>query len=108
MDTQKKARAALVDERNREAGTLAALKAERAAMAAEGRQIETEAAPIRYRQREGCSVVDRVHGPVLRPSCYRVDGLGVSPAVIAAFCTVQMAMQRGAIDLLSTVVQCAT
>ncbi len=30
------------------AGTLAALKAERASVAAKGRQIETEAAPIRY------------------------------------------------------------
>jgi hypothetical protein len=35
-------------ERKREAGTLAALKAERASVAAKGRQIETEAAPIRY------------------------------------------------------------
>jgi hypothetical protein len=45
---QKRARTALVEERNREAGTLAALKAERAAVAAQGKQIETEAAPIRY------------------------------------------------------------
>jgi len=38
-----------VDERNREAGAaLAALKAERASVAAKGRQMETEAAPIRY------------------------------------------------------------
>ncbi len=48
MDGQRKARGALVDERNREAGTLAALKAERASVAANGRRIETEAAPIRY------------------------------------------------------------
>jgi hypothetical protein len=48
MDGQRKARGTLVDERNREAGTLAALKAERAGVAAKGRQIETEAAPIRY------------------------------------------------------------
>jgi hypothetical protein len=48
MDGQKRARAALADERNREAGTLAALKAERAAVVANGRKIETEAAPIRY------------------------------------------------------------
>jgi len=41
-------RAGLVEERNREAGTLAALKAERASVAAKGRQIETEATPIRY------------------------------------------------------------
>jgi hypothetical protein len=37
-----------VEERNREAGTLAALKAERASLAARGKQIETEGAPIRY------------------------------------------------------------
>jgi hypothetical protein len=50
MEAQRKARAGLVDERNREAGTppLAALKLERASVAAKGRQIETEAAPIRY------------------------------------------------------------
>jgi hypothetical protein len=48
IEGQRKARAALVDERNREAGALAALKAERASVAAKGRQIETEAAPIRY------------------------------------------------------------
>jgi hypothetical protein len=47
-DDQRKARAGLVDERKREAGTLAALQAERASVAAKGRQIETEAAPIRY------------------------------------------------------------
>jgi hypothetical protein len=48
IEGQRKFREALVDERNREAGTLAALKAERASAAARGRQIETEAAPIRY------------------------------------------------------------
>jgi hypothetical protein len=48
MEAQRRTRASLVDERNREAGTLSALKAERAAVAAKGRQIETEAAPIRY------------------------------------------------------------
>ena len=48
MEGQRKARAGLADERNREAGTLAALKAERASVAAKGRQIETEASPIRY------------------------------------------------------------
>jgi hypothetical protein len=47
MEGQKKARAGLVDERNREAGTLAAVKAERASLAAKGRQVETEAVPIR-------------------------------------------------------------
>jgi hypothetical protein len=48
MEAQRRARAGLVEERNREAGTLAALKAERASLAAKGRQAETEAAPIRY------------------------------------------------------------
>ena len=48
MEGQRKARGALVDERNREAGTLAAIKAERASLSARGKQIETEAAPIRY------------------------------------------------------------
>jgi hypothetical protein len=48
MEAQRKARGALVDERNREAGTLAAHTAERASVAANGRRIETEAAPIRY------------------------------------------------------------
>jgi hypothetical protein len=41
-------RAALVEERKREAATLAALQADRASVAARGRQIETEAAPIHY------------------------------------------------------------
>jgi hypothetical protein len=48
MEAQRRARSGLVDERNREAGTLAALKAERASLAAKGRQAEVEAAPIRY------------------------------------------------------------
>jgi hypothetical protein len=48
IEGQRKARAGLVDERKREAGTPAALQAERASVAANGRRIETEAAPIRY------------------------------------------------------------
>jgi hypothetical protein len=48
MDGQRKARAALAGEREKAAGALAALKADRAGVAAKGRQIETEAAPIRY------------------------------------------------------------
>jgi len=48
IEGQKKFRGGLVDERNREAGTLAAMKAERASLSARGKQIETEAAPIRY------------------------------------------------------------
>jgi hypothetical protein len=48
IEGQRRARAGLVDERNREASGLATLKAERASVAAKGRQVETEAAPIRY------------------------------------------------------------
>jgi hypothetical protein len=45
---QRKSREALVEQRRAEASTLADLKAERAALSAQGRQIETEAASIRY------------------------------------------------------------
>jgi hypothetical protein len=48
MESQRRARASLADERKREAGALAALQTERATVAARSRQIETEAAPIRY------------------------------------------------------------
>jgi hypothetical protein len=48
IEGQRRARAAIAEERNREAGTLAALKAERASVAAKARQAEVEAAPIRY------------------------------------------------------------
>jgi hypothetical protein len=48
IEGQRKAREALAGQRQREASTLADLKSERAAMGAKGRQIETEAAPIRY------------------------------------------------------------
>jgi hypothetical protein len=48
MEGQRRSRAGLVDERRREAGTLVALQTERASVAAKGRQLETEAAPIRY------------------------------------------------------------
>jgi hypothetical protein len=48
IEGQKKARAGLAGERQREGATLADLKAERASVAAQGRRIETEAAPIRY------------------------------------------------------------
>jgi hypothetical protein len=47
MEGQRRTRAGLVEERKREAGFVA-LRAERATVAAKGRQIETEAAPIRY------------------------------------------------------------
>jgi hypothetical protein len=45
-DDQRKARAGLADKRKREAG--AVLQTERASVTAKGRQIETEAAPIKY------------------------------------------------------------
>ena len=45
---QRKTRAALVEQRRAEASALADFKAARFALAAKGRQIETEAAPIRY------------------------------------------------------------
>jgi hypothetical protein len=48
MEGQRKARAALAGEREKAAGALAALKAERATIAAHGHRIETEAAPIAY------------------------------------------------------------
>jgi hypothetical protein len=48
MDAQRRSRAGLTSERNREAGSLAALKTERASLAARGRQAETDAAPICY------------------------------------------------------------
>jgi hypothetical protein len=48
MEGQRKARASLAGEREKAAGALAALKTERATVAAQGRRIETEAAPIMY------------------------------------------------------------
>jgi len=48
IEAQRKNREALETSRRREASILADLKAERAALGAKGRQIETEAAPIRY------------------------------------------------------------
>lgn len=48
MEGQRKVRAALASDRAEAAGTLANLKAERAAVAAKGRKAEVEASPIRY------------------------------------------------------------
>jgi hypothetical protein len=48
IEAQRKSREALAGQRHREAVALAGLKAERATLGAKGRQIETEAAPIRY------------------------------------------------------------
>jgi hypothetical protein len=45
---QRKSREALAEQRRSQASTLADLKVERSALGAKGRQIETEAAPIRY------------------------------------------------------------
>ena len=48
IEGQRKGREALSVQRQREASTLADLKAEHATLGAKGRKIETEAAPIRY------------------------------------------------------------
>jgi hypothetical protein len=48
IDGQRKSRQALAGDRRRQASTLADLKAERAALGAKGRQLETDAVPIRY------------------------------------------------------------
>jgi hypothetical protein len=48
IEGQRKAREALAGQRQREGVALADLKAERAALGAKGRQMETDAAPIRY------------------------------------------------------------
>jgi hypothetical protein len=48
IETGRKARAALQDERRREATTLVSLQEQRAGASARARQIETEAAPIQY------------------------------------------------------------
>jgi hypothetical protein len=48
IEAQRKSREALSGQRQREGTALADLKAERAAINAKGKQIETEAAPIRY------------------------------------------------------------
>ena len=48
IEGQRKGRESLSAQRQGEASTLADLKAERSALGAKGRQIETEAAPIRY------------------------------------------------------------
>jgi hypothetical protein len=48
IEGQRQRRQAIVDERKREAGTLAALQAEHATVAARRHQMEVESAPIRY------------------------------------------------------------
>jgi hypothetical protein len=48
IEAQRKSREALAGQRQREGVVLADLKAERAALGAKGKQIQTEAAPIRY------------------------------------------------------------
>ncbi len=89
MEGQRKARAAFVDERNREAGTLAALKAERAALGAKGRQIETESAPIRYvAELLGLDTDSEkaIRLDVLRSAGNRINCGCFSKAMIPAFC----------------------
>jgi hypothetical protein len=48
IEAARKTREVLAAQRQRKGKTLADLKAERTALGAKGRQIETEAAPIRY------------------------------------------------------------
>jgi hypothetical protein len=48
IESQRRSRAGLVEERKREAGALADLQIERAQATAAGRQVETETTPIRY------------------------------------------------------------
>jgi MarR family len=48
IEGQRKARSELVAERQREAGALASLRTERATVAARGKAVESEAAPIQY------------------------------------------------------------
>jgi hypothetical protein len=48
IESPKKARAPLVEERKQESATLVTLQTERAGVTAKGRQIETDGAPIRY------------------------------------------------------------
>jgi hypothetical protein len=48
IEGQRKGREALSAQRQREASTLADLKAEHAALGAKGRKIESEATPVRY------------------------------------------------------------
>jgi len=85
IEGQRKARQALAGERQREASTLADLKGERAALGAKGRQIETEAAPIRYvaeligadtNSERAIRWLIALDGPVLRSTGHRVDGCG--------------------------------
>jgi hypothetical protein len=48
IEGQRKARGELVGERQREAGTLASLRTERATVVAKGKTVESETAPIQY------------------------------------------------------------
>jgi hypothetical protein len=103
---QRKSREALVEQRRAEASTLADLKAERSALGAKGRQIETEAAPIRYvAQLLG---VDTDSERAIRwlialmvltcdPPGNRDNCCGVGTALTPTFCTVLVAVQWGGI-----------
>jgi hypothetical protein len=105
IEGQHRARGSLVDERNREAG--AALKAERAQVAARGRQIDAEAAPIRYvaelvganTDSERHPVADPAYGHVLRSARHRTDGRGFGTAVDRGL---KPALVRSAFDTCRT------
>ncbi len=91
MEAQRKARASLADQRQREGVALADLKSKRAALGAKGRQIETEAAPIRYvaelvgadtDSERGDPVANRPHGAVLQPVGHCADSRGFGKEII--------------------------
>jgi hypothetical protein len=89
MEGQYRAPAGLASERNEAAGTLAALKAERASLAAKPTERDRgRAHPLRGRadwrrhRRRACNpMVDRPHGAVLRPARRRADRCGFGAAI---------------------------
>jgi hypothetical protein len=96
MEGQRKARGALVDERNREAGTPPWQPCRRNAPVwppTAGRSRPRAAHPLRggaprsrHRLREGYPVADRPHGAVLRSAGNRINCGCFSKAMIPAFC----------------------
>jgi hypothetical protein len=87
MEGQRKARAAPAGEWQREAEALAGIKTERTALTTKGRQIETEAAPIRYVAELVGTDTDSERAirwlialTVLRPARHRIDRGGFGAA----------------------------
>jgi hypothetical protein len=85
IEGQRKAWAGLASERNEAADTSASLKAERASLVAQGRRIETEAAPIRYvAELVGAERAMRwlvALCAMLRPARHRIDRGGFGAAI---------------------------